>query len=79
MTVCSEYTRARELLWELVDACTHRMRRSPHATPSLSRERDLYAAQAIRLDKQDAHAITRINTELPQRLAVLQGPVTFRD
>lgn len=77
MAVTSEYDKARELLWNLVDACTHRMQRCPHAVPALSTERDKYALEAIRLTPDDASEIRRINVELPRRLVVLEGKITW--
>lgn len=72
-----EYGQARDLLWALVEACTARMARSPHAAPALSREREHYALEAVRLNKADTRRIATINAELPVRLRVLQGPVTW--
>lgn len=72
-----EWRQARDLLWDLVDACSDRMRRSPHAAQSLGRERDHYALEAVRLQRADTAQIARINAELPRRLAALQGPITW--
>ena len=72
-----EWQTARDLLWDLVDACGERMRRSPHAAQALGREREHYALEAVRLQRGDADQIARVNTELPRRLAALQGPMTW--
>lgn len=71
------FQQARDLLWALVDACGECIRRSPHAAAGLTRERDHYALTAIRLTPTDTADIATINSELPRRLEVLRGPVTW--
>lgn len=74
-----DYGKAVILLFELADAARARAARSPHAAPALHRMAHSFEVKAYQLRPADHDEIGRVNTEMPERLAFLRGPMTPRE